>query len=394
MAEPAGPAARGPQEPAAAKAQAKPRDLRLDAFRGLCLVMIFVNHVPGNQFEVFTSRNFGFSDSAEGFVIMSGIAAGLAYSADFRLPGRIWSGLSRIWGRVWTLYLVQMMLTLLALAIAAGVAKVSGDSRILFENNMNLLWEDPVNTLIGLPLMTQQFDYLNILPLYIVLLACAPAFLWGAVRAPWLLLGVSATVWAGFGLWELNLPTWPAPKFWVFNPMSWQMVFVTGLVIGAGMKEGRRLVPVRRGLVVLAAAYLVFSLVDARSQGLAEILGKGLFTLKDSYGLPWIVTDFNKTFVTLPRLLHVLALAYVISAWPAVGRLCASRHVRPLVILGRQSLPVFALGSVLAIGLQGVFHGVEHDPLSDALYLGLGLALQFALAWSRETWPKPARAPR
>ena len=55
----------------------KTRDPRLDVFRGLCLVMIFINHVPGNVYEKFTSRNFGFSDAAEGFVLMSGIAAGL-----------------------------------------------------------------------------------------------------------------------------------------------------------------------------------------------------------------------------------------------------------------------------------------------------------------------------
>ena len=63
------------------------RDPRLDVLRGLCLVMIFINHVPGNALEVLTTRNFGFSDAAEGFVMMSGIAAGIAYGPDFRAPG-------------------------------------------------------------------------------------------------------------------------------------------------------------------------------------------------------------------------------------------------------------------------------------------------------------------
>ena len=49
-------------------------------FRGLALVMIFINHVPGTVFEAYTNRNFGFSDAAEAFVFMSGVAAGLAYS--------------------------------------------------------------------------------------------------------------------------------------------------------------------------------------------------------------------------------------------------------------------------------------------------------------------------
>ena len=54
------------------------RDPRLDFFRGLSLVMIYLNHVPGTIYEMFTSRNFGHSDAAEGFVFMSGTAAAMA----------------------------------------------------------------------------------------------------------------------------------------------------------------------------------------------------------------------------------------------------------------------------------------------------------------------------
>ena len=67
-------------EPDMTQAPLTGRDPRLDFFRGLCLAMIFINHVPGQIYETFTSRNFGFTDAAEGFVFMSGAAAGLAYS--------------------------------------------------------------------------------------------------------------------------------------------------------------------------------------------------------------------------------------------------------------------------------------------------------------------------
>jgi len=63
-------------ESAADRAARAQRDLRLDVFRGLALVMIFINHVPGTVYENVTSRNFGLSDAAEGFVLMSGVAAG------------------------------------------------------------------------------------------------------------------------------------------------------------------------------------------------------------------------------------------------------------------------------------------------------------------------------
>ena len=55
------------------------RDLRIDFFRGLALVFIFIDHVPGNDLARFTLRNFGFSDAAEVFVLLAGFSAVLAY---------------------------------------------------------------------------------------------------------------------------------------------------------------------------------------------------------------------------------------------------------------------------------------------------------------------------
>ena len=69
------------------QAKRSPRDLRIDFFRGLALVMIFVNHVPGNVFETLTSRNFGFSDATEIFVFLAGYAAALDYSRNFGEQG-------------------------------------------------------------------------------------------------------------------------------------------------------------------------------------------------------------------------------------------------------------------------------------------------------------------
>jgi hypothetical protein len=368
-----------------------PRDKRLDVFRGLCLVMIFINHVPGNTYEAFTSRNFGFSDAAEAFVIMSGVACGLAYCTDFAAPMRLWQGLARVWGRSWTLYMVQMLVTLAALAIAAGTAKVTGDARILYENNMDWLWHHPVETLIGLPLLLHQFAYLDILPLYILLLAASPLFLLVAQRAPAVLLAGSLVVWAWCGIARATLYTWPMGGGWQFNPLAWQAVFVIGLLIGVQAKQGKRLVPARCLYLALACGYLLFSLMVTRWQAFADLFGAGMWALKDSLGVPWIFTDFDKPFVTAPRVLHIVALTYVLASVPVLTRLCASRSAAPLAVLGRQSLAVFALGSVLAIGMQGLFHTIDRDPWVEAGLLGGGLALQFALAYARESWPKTAR---
>ena len=45
-----------------------PRDPRIDFFRGVALIWIFIDHVPGNLLAHLTLRNFGFSDASELFV--------------------------------------------------------------------------------------------------------------------------------------------------------------------------------------------------------------------------------------------------------------------------------------------------------------------------------------
>ena len=72
-------------------------------------------------------------------------------------------------------------------------------------------------------------------------------------------------------------------------------------------------------------------------------------------------------------------------------RFCGRAICAPFELLGRQALPVFALGSVLCIGMQGIKHVTGQDLLTDSLLIGVGLALQFALAAARQYWPKPPK---
>ncbi|MBI3710946.1 MAG: OpgC domain-containing protein, partial [Proteobacteria bacterium] len=55
------------------------RDLRLDFFRCLGLLFIFVDHIPDNAAAYFTMANFVFNDAAELFVFISGYAAAMVF---------------------------------------------------------------------------------------------------------------------------------------------------------------------------------------------------------------------------------------------------------------------------------------------------------------------------
>nr|WP_295883755.1 OpgC domain-containing protein [uncultured Devosia sp.] len=355
------------------------RDARLDMFRGIALMMIFINHVPGTIYETFTNRNFGFSDAAEAFVFMSGMAAGLAYSNGFR-SGNLWLAISKVWARARQLYFVHITITMLCLGMFSAAALWFGLPEVMHKNNITPIYGQPLSTLIGIPLLTHQLGYLNILPLYTMLLLATPVFLLVGLRRPWLMLVLSVALWAAAGQFRLNLPNFPTSGGWFFNPFSWQILFVVGLLSGVAMKAGKRFIPYHPALFGLAAAFVVFVLLWVKIPQLGEA-GRGVLTLIADAGAPFYITWFDKTFLALPRLLHALALFYVLGHLPIMRTLAASPVAAPFRLLGRQGLAVFAAGTVISMFLQVVKTPRQPDPLFDGLILGGGLLVLLALAW-------------
>jgi len=360
------------------------RDPRLDMFRGLALVMIFINHVPGTVYENFTNRNFGFSDAAEAFVFMSGMAAGLAYSGRFVTAtswSTHWTAIARVWARARQLYFVHLTITFLALGIFAFAALEFGMWDMLDRNNVAPIFSHPIGAMIGIPTMMHQLGYLNILPLYITLLLATPLLLALGIRWPVPVVIGSILLWAIAGQFRLNLPNLPTPGGWFFNPLSWQLIFVMGLLSGVAMKRGQRFVPQSPVLLALCAAFVVFVLIWVKTPPVADV---GLHTLGwfSGLGLPFYITWFDKTFLALPRLLHALAVFYLLGHLDIVRRFAGTTVAAPLRLLGRQGLAVFAAGTVLSMALQTVKTVTQPDPLLDGLMLGSGLVLLWALAWT------------
>lgn len=375
-----------------------PRDQRLDMFRGLALAIIFIDHAPGTLYENWTNRNFGFSDAAEAFVLMSGIAAGLAYSPQFR-AGPLWPGIARVWARARTLYLVHITTTLLALGIFAAAALWFDDWAPLGTNNIPGLFTNPLGALIGLPLLTHQLGYFNILPLYLVLLLVTPVLLLLGRRHPWQVILGSILVWAVAGQWHLNFPNYPIPGGWFFDPLSWQLIFVVGLFSGVAMRERRALVPYDNVLFIGAAVLVLVVGFWMKLDWLGTFGRDRLLAPLSHVGFPDYFVWFDKGTLALPRLLHALALAYVLSSIPLVRRIAESPYAAPLTLLGRHGLPVFATGSVLDMVLQAIKARTGQDPLIDGTLFLVGLLILLALAdvldrTNGRTRPAPAAMPR
>jgi hypothetical protein len=357
------------------------RDTRIDVLRAIALITIFVNHVPNNPFEQFTSKNFGFSDAAEAFVLIAGVSAALAYGLKFQ-PGQMLATTLKAWRRSGVLYISQLCTTMITLGIFAWFALRYGSQELLEMINIAPVITDTPKALIGLVTFGHQLGYNNILSMYAIVLLIVPALLLiGRASLP-LMVAASGTLWLAAGLLRIGPANFPNEGVWFLNPLSWQFLFIIGTAAMMHVRRGGEL-PVNRWLVSAAAGYLVLSLAWVKLP---------LWGIDTSMGLPTVLTGFDKTYLSAPRLLHVLAAGYLVAVTPRLSNLARLSESNPLTIMGRHSLPVFVAGTILSMVAQAL--RVTHDVgvMGDAGIIVVGLSAQLALAYYIEWYRGVVRA--
>lgn len=365
------------------------RDQRIDFLRGVALIMIFVNHIPGTIWENVTSRNFGFSDAAEGFVLMSGIAAALAYGPVFSQGLPSLGAVLRPWRRAITIWWVHCVVVFCISAMFLLTMDEPNIQLMAEPRNLLAVTENPIALIMPLITLGHQFSYADILPLYVVLMIASPALLFVAARWPRRTMILSLIAWFLIGWGRYKMPTWPTDNGWAFHPIAWQVLFVAGILTGLAMRQGKRFLPVKRWAIGLAVAYLVGSAIWIKVPSVADWGGHGLWVLYEYMGVPHVFTSFDKTFVFLPRLLHILALGYLLSTLPKFKAFAAHPRLAPITLLGRHSLPVFATGSVLAYVGQLIKAVQPPSTLLDTVLIATGLCLLFLVAHLREAQKNP-----
>lgn len=316
------------------------RDIRIDMIRGLALLIIFINHMPGNVVSAYMPNNFGFSDGADAFVLLAGVSATLAYGGLIETRGFPVAAL-KLGARIWTLYIAHMAVFILVCGVIAIAVTRTQNPLYIEAINIQPFFRDTVDALIGALTLTYQPSYLDILPLYIVLLALFPAIYYGVRFSPALTLTCSLLVWQVALALELNLPN--SGGHWFFNPFAWQVIFTLGVILGRAAQLGIT-APQLRWLDVVAIAFLVFAWVVKIPVGNPT----GIAMLNDWFDSVQLGSD--KTNLAWSRLLHLGALAWLAIRWlPASGMLTRSAVGRALACSGRNSLHVFCVGIVLAI---------------------------------------------
>jgi hypothetical protein len=345
----------------------------IDFWRGVVLCMILIDHMPGNSFENLTPRNFGFSDAAEAFVFLSGLSIALAYGRRFSVGER--AGTLRSLGRrALKLYGAHILLSLLALAIFFLGAAWESKPELLNVHGRDLFVAHPTLGLLGLVSLGHQLGYFNILPLYMILIVCVPILLWFAEANCWAMLGGSALLYALARVFDWNLPNWPTSGNWFFDPFAWQMLFAIGIAIGLNLRT--TVIPLSRPLLAVAAVIVAAGLIVVTGGfGFAPQFGETVRA----------VLDLNKTQLGLVRLAHFLALAYLIYGSTVTRRMRELPIYRPASLLGRHSLWVFAIVSLISAIWQAIVGAAPRALWFDALFLAAAIAIVYCAARFVET---------
>lgn len=321
----------------------KERDLRLDFFRGLALWLIFLNHIPSNFVGWFTTRNFGFSDAAEMFVFISGYTAAFVYGRVMIERGPTVASM-RILKRVWQIYVAFVFLFVIYLAQISWVAARFENPLYIEEMNLMHFLQRPEIVIVEALLLRFLPANVDVLPLYIVLMAFFPLILWMLLRAPNLTLGLSFLFWLAAYTQSWNLPGYPQDKVWFFSPYAWQFLFVIGAWCGIGC------VHQIDGILRSTAFLIVGGLYLALAGGLQLVTNLSVIF---SLNLRWpdwlLIFPLDKTHLSPLRLIHFLLLtAIVVRFVPANARFLRDTWARPLIICGEHSLEIFCLGVFLS----------------------------------------------
>ena len=360
---------------------ASSRDLRLDFFRGLALIFIFVDHIPENILSYFTIQAVAFFDAAEVFIFISGYTAALVYGQTLVSQGTLYAT-ARILGRAWQLYVAHIFLFVMFIAEVSYTVTTFNNPMYNDEMRVGDFLNEPHVAIVKALLLEFQPTFLDILPLYILLLVIFPVVLLGLRSRPLIVLVPSFLLYLLVQATDLPVPAYPEGHVWYFNPLAWQFLFIAGAALGLPWRHERRWSRWARPVLPLAVSVVAAGLIIKLSWTIHGIWDPfpGLL-LKEL----WPVNKNNLSLIrVIPFFAAVAVVVIVVPANAAIWRLSAAK---PLILCGQQSLEIFCLGILLSA--LGHFVLSEYDSaISIQLLVNLAGILVMCLTARMLDWYK------
>ena len=242
-------------------------------------------------------------------------------------------------------------------------------------------FKQPGETLVQALLLRFRPLNMDVLPLYIVLMAFLPLILWLIKLRADIALALSVVLYAITWRFDLHLTAYPN-GFWSFNPFAWQLLFAFGAWCALG--GGRRMSRVLSSPITLwvSIAYVLVAFCVTLTWYFPQL----------DHVLPRRIEQWmypiDKTDLDVLRFAHFLALAaitvhFVPKGWPALK----SPWLRPLILCGQHSLEIFCLGVFLAFAGYFLLAEISGGVGLHFLVAIIGLLIMSAVAWL-SSWHK------
>lgn len=282
------------------------RLIELDMLRGYALVAIMLNHMPLSVLRFGTVANWAIFDAAELFVLLSGFLVGLVWlgvEAKSSRNAARWRFARRSF-EVWRALIVGSVLMAL---LSAGLLAVGMKHTAIWNAYAEWVIDNPFGYVATVALMWLQPNLVDVLAVYVVLLATAPLLVPLLLRWPVAFAAGSVALW------------WFAPALGplvpnhntggiLFNPFGWQMLFYTG--VGLGLFR-HRFMPVllRWQGPISFAAMLMFCFGAAIT--IAPVFGDDALPLR--LWMKGIYGSIDKWSLDGTRYLAILAAAWLVA---------------------------------------------------------------------------------
>jgi hypothetical protein len=365
------------------------RDLRLDFFRGLSLFFIFIDHIPNNLLSYATLHVIAFSDAAEVFIFISGYTAALVYGQLLVRRGTLVATV-QIYYRVWQLYVAHIFIFMIYTAEVSYAMLKLQTQTYSEELRLSSFLQEPHVAIVKMMMLQYQPELLDILPLYIVLLAAFPIVLLLQQRRPLAPLMLSFAIYLLTQYFGWEPKTYPNNEGWFFNPFAWQFLFLAGATAGYAQSAARPSIPhwpwLPRAAIAVAAAVAVVKLTwlaHGFYEGIPALFYDRLEELAD-----------DKSDLSPLRLVSFFAVALTTVHFMRRDSAILRHPAAKLVILcGQHSLQVFCLGILLSVLGRFIVNSVSGGILVQLAVNVAGVALMIALAALMSWYKKKSRPP-
>lgn len=331
------------------------RDLRIDLVRGIALLVLVTDHLPGNPLRSLMPVSWGLADMAEAFVLLSGVVLGFGISK--RRTFRV-CAIHRL-RRAATLFIAYFVTAILLIAMVRNF-QIGIVAETLPPHLLAGSWADLVFNLFAL---NGRVTHLCILLLYFWLamgMIGLPDRIW---RYPRILFLSSFLLYLAVQLSSLiSLPDQFQDATY-YNPFAWQLLFVTGAIYGNASDEPKKTKLNRAVIFPLALlVHGVLLLIVGLEGALPEFLIK-----KSTLG-PF-------------RYLHAISAAVILKEFlPKQFSTKWQRVFSPVFRCSEQSLWVYCGGSLLVVGLSKFMWQVESFSIVVLLNLLVWTGC-FCIAW-------------